>query len=98
MIIEDLREALLALSGSKYMQEEGIDEAFAEMFARNSAHYDKLPASTQEKIKTQFGQMASTLSELEGVARQHSEEKVRKLAMWFKGVNLLLAQARVGAA
>lgn len=96
MVIEDVREAILALSGNRFMREEGIDEAFAEMFARNCANYENLSDSTKEKIKSQYLEMAGALSYLEGVAKKHSEEKSKELARWFKNVNLLLAMNRVG--
>ena len=90
--VMDVKEALLALMSNSSLRDAGIDEAFVEQFSLNMANYDSLPASTRAKIKDQFTDMASVLSELEGVSRKHSEERVRALARWFQGVNLLLAQ------
>lgn len=88
---QDLKDALLALASGGTMRSAGIDEAFAELFARNMQHFDMLPESTQTKIRDQFARIAWDRSMRESVGRKHSEERDQALARWLKGVNLLLA-------
>ena len=91
MLNESIREAVLAMASSRTMFEAGLTPEFAEEFARNHEHFEKLPESTQTMIRKQFARQAMALSYLEGVACKHSETKERALVGWMKGVNLLLA-------
>lgn len=91
MLNESIREAVLAMATSRTMFEAGLTPEFAEQFARNHEHFEKLPESNQKLIRKQFARQAEALSFLEGIARKHSEEKERALVGWMKGVNLLLA-------
>lgn len=91
MLNESIREAVLAMATSRTMFEAGLTPEFAEQFARNHEHFEKLPESTKTLIRKQFARHAEALSFLEGIARKHSEDKERALVGWMKGVNLLLA-------
>lgn len=88
---QDLKDALLALASGETMRSAGIDEAFAEQFARNLQHFDQLPEPARTKIRDQFARVALDRSLRESVGRKHSEERDQALARWFKGLNLLLA-------
>lgn len=92
-----IREAVEALASSSAMRAEGIDEKFAEQFARNMENFDALPEGVRQKVAAQFTEMAHELSHMESVARKHSDEKERSLATWLKSINLLLAMSKVGA-
>lgn len=91
MVDETVRECVLALANSRTMFEAGLTPEFAEQFARNHKHFEKLPESTKTLIRKQYARQAMALSYLEGIARKHSEDKERALVGWLKGVNLLLA-------
>lgn len=95
--ILDIKEALGALASDPYIAEAGIDDAFIDMFARNMNHFDKLPATTQKQIRDQFSEIAGEKSYRTTVGHgKTSEEKSRAMADWFKGVNALLAMAKLG--
>jgi hypothetical protein len=96
-MILDIREALGAMTGDYAFAEAGIDQAFIEMFSRNIAYFDQLPASTREKIRDQFFAMSTEQSHRTGVGHgKTNEDKSRAMAEWFKSVNLLLAMAKKG--
>jgi hypothetical protein len=90
---EDVREAMLAISSIGAMRNIGINEHFADLFARTVKNLGKVPPSTREKIKSQFAIFAFDLSYSDSVGRYYSEEKQRALAQWLQGVCLLLATA-----
>lgn len=96
-VVEDLREALQAMMGSRAMVEAGLNDALADSIARNSMHFDRLPEQTRRQIAQQFGEQAMALSSLQSASR-HSEVASRTLIRWLKGVNLLLAMAGKGLA
>lgn len=92
MMNHDVYESMLAFMSSQTMRDAGINEPFAKLFARNHArYYHYLPESAREKLCDEFSVMAYQLSELEGVARKHSEPLERELVRWFLHLNLLLA-------
>lgn len=96
--LQDIKEALGAMTGDPVFATQGIDAAFIDMFARNMSHFEKLRESTKEKIKTQFLDMAFEKSYRDTVARKTSEDKSKAMVAWFKGVNLLLAMSKRGMA
>jgi len=85
-INQDHFEALLAMGW--------FEPSFAEMFARNSAAHELLPASAQEKIRTTFGQLASEMSWAE-TARKHDDQLQQRIVDFFKALNLLYANTLV---
>jgi hypothetical protein len=99
IVVADIKEALGAMTGDSYFAAAGIDEAFIDMFARNMNYFDKLPETTRKKIADQFLGMAFEKSYRTSVGHgMESEDKSVAMADWFKGLNLLLAMAKRGAA
>lgn len=96
--VADIKEALEAMASNHHFANAGIDPAFIKQFARNMNHFDKLPESARKRIREQFLMMAFDQSYRTSVAEISSEMKPRAMADWFKGVNLLLAEAGKGAA
>jgi hypothetical protein len=83
----------MAISTVGAMRDIGINERFADLFARTAKNMRKVPPSTRDKIKSQFEMFAFDLSYSDSVGRYYSEEKQRALAQWLQGVCLLLATA-----
>lgn len=92
--MKDVEEAVMALANYGAMRDAGIDQAFATLFAHNMKQFEHLPSQVQNQIKDQFLSMAHELSQLEGVVRKSSEQRVEELAMWLKQINLLLAMTK----
>lgn len=97
-VVLDIKEALCAMTGDPEFMASGIDAAFIDMFANNMNYFEKLPASTQERIRKQFLEMAGERSYRTSVAEKFSARKSKMMVDWFKGVNLLLAMAKRGMA
>lgn len=97
-MVLDIKEALGAMTGDPEFMAAGIDAAFIDMFASNMHYLDKLPESTQERIRKQFLEMAVERSYRTSVAEKFNGQKSKMMVDWFKGVNLLLAMAKRGVA
>ena len=97
--LPDIKEALGAMTGDPDFAAAGIDEAFIDMFARNMNYFDKLPGSTQKKIRDQFSELAGEKSYRTTIGHgEANAAKSKAMAEWFKGVNALLAMAKRGMA
>lgn len=80
----DLEEALLAMASSQTMRDAGIDEHFAQVYAKHAFRFDLLPEPTRQRLAAQFSHMAGELSYADSVGRKHPESMQRQLAAWLK--------------